>query len=463
MIISTSTQLTVNIDNLPDNYQWGRLRLISRFRPFAKSWKLANTNFNTATNLVIMSSGINFDHIEFQNVYKKTNLFTLAKFKKSYLDDVGDGTAIASYAAGSNIGINQYVNLMNCKISSATYQPTPADISNALDAIYKAFKKDSNTPMVVNIGWTIPKNTDVEQKIQTMIDAGIGFVCAAGDSGIDISTLTPAGMKDVITVAASDLDDVSAGFNNFSFPDAAFSTNFGENIDIFSPGVDCIGADFTATNLYSNFNGTSISAGYVSGCLATIMSLIPNIKYNDARNILIDYATAGALLLDLDQFSYSQNLIPYNISSMNAMTLNSSTFYLGYLTANSPCITGDINMMMNVARYSTVTNEIFNYGIIPNDSSTTSILDGCVEVKSNGEFLINNPEISWNPNDSIKLFEFQISATSTSNSITFVSPNLIFFATNPDNVDNMISDLSSALEKADAQSFFATVAPLALK
>jgi Subtilase family len=461
MIISNSTIFTH--DNFSENYQWGRLRLISRNRPFAKSWQVADTNFTTPVNLVIMDSGINFNHIEFDNVYKKTNLFTLSQFKKNYNDDIGSGTAIASYAVGKNLGIHQYVNLINCKVMSANYQPTVLNLSRALDAIYRAFQKDSSTPMIVTIGWTIPKNLTIEKKIQTMIDAGIGFVCAAGDAGVDVNIITPAGMKDVITVAASDSDDVSAGFNNFSSVNTDFTTNFGNGVNLFAPGVDCLGANFDNINSYTNNSGTAVSAGYTSGCLASIMSLFPNKSYKEAKDILLEYATTGAMLLDLDQFEYQQNLIAYNIFSVNSMSLTSSTFYLGYVDVNTPIITGDINMMMNVARYSSVTNELFKYELVTNDDSIKKILDKSISLSANGEFSIVNPDIKWKTGESVKLFEFQIAAISQSKSITFVSPSLIFFATNPNNSKNIMSDLSSALEKADAQSFFATVAPLALK
>lgn len=460
---ATSTQFLVNnFTDFPEDYQWGRLRLISRNRPFAQSWSLADVNVTTVTNMVIMDTGINFNHTELRGIFTSTNLYSIPEANGNFDDDVNHGTKIASIIAGSNIGLQPYINLINCKIMTADHLPNPLDISNALDAVYNYFIQNLGNPMIVNMSWTFPKNNYLNHKIQNMMDAGIGIVCAAGNYGMDVSLLTPAGIEDVITVAASDSDDVSAGFNNFSSSDLSLITNYGSNVDIFAPGVDIVVAN-SNNDSYEYVSGTSISSAYISGCMVEIMSLIPNTYYLDAKRILIEYATTGALLLDLDQFNYSQNLLPFFMASTNAISVTSSTYYLGYLTTNRPTITGNINMMMNVSRYSTVTNQTFNYSVISNTTSTQTILENCIIINSNGNFEVSQPSINWSSDESIKLFEFQIYASAVSGTITFNSPNLIFFATNPDVTTSITTDLSSALENVNAQSFFATVAPLALK
>ena len=57
------------------------------------------------------------------------------------------------------------------------------------------------------------------------------------------------------------------------------------------------------------------------------------------------------------------------------------------------------------------------------------------------------------------MINFKIHAVSNTGSIKFKSPNLLFFATNPDVVESLTGDISTALENIDSQSFFATWAP----
>jgi hypothetical protein len=276
---------------------------------------------------------------------------------------------------------------------------------------------------------------------------------------MDVSLLTPAGMTDVITVAASDQDDVGAGFNNFSLADMEITTNYGLNVDIFAPGVDCIGADYRASNSYFSYSGTSISAGYISGCLAAILAIVPGTYYADAKTILIDYSTKGSLLLELDQFTFTQNQLAYLISAESSLSYDSSSYYLGYIGTDNTQIIGNINQLVNVSRYSQTTEEIFTYSVACNDSTMLSALENCLILTNEGDFTITAPSLTWEPDEKIKLIEFKISATSASSSITFTSPDLIFFATNPDVVDSLTGDITTALENIDSQSFFATWNP----
>ena len=454
----------INVDSiteLPSDYQWGRLRLISRNRPFATSWNLAQTNFSKKPNLVIVDSGINFDHSEFQGLDTE-DFFALSRFDGDFRDQAGHGTAIASFACGSSIGVHNHLKLLNCKVFDAEYRPHVLDLVQALDAAYDKFVADPSVPMIVNLSWVITKNNYLEAKIQNMIDAGIGIVCAAGNSGVDTSLLTPAGMTDVITVGASDQDDVGAGFNNFSVADQAITTNYGLNVDIFAPGVDCIGADYRADNSYMKISGTSISAGYVSGCVSAILALVPGTYYADAKRILIDYSTKGSLLLDLDKFTFQQNQLAYLISGESTLATESSAFYLGYVGNEVPSIIGNINQLVSVGRYNNATNEDFTFSVVSGDPAMKDLLDACISLSADGDFTITNPTMTWNPDEKLKLIEFKIIATTTTSSITFSSPSLIFFASNPAVATSLTGDVTTALENIDSQSFFAVWQPTAV-
>jgi hypothetical protein len=447
-----------SVTDLPADYQWGRLRLISRTRPFVTTWNLAETTYSKKPNLVIIDSGINFSHTEFQGLDTE-DLYALDHFNGDFSDDAGHGTGVASYACGTNIGVHRHLTLLNCKIFSAAYKPNALDLSKALDAVYDRFVADPTIPMVVNMSWVVNKNHYLEAKIQNMIDAGISVVTGAGNSGMDVSLLTPAGMNSVITVGASDQDDVSAGFNNFSIADMDIITNYGLNVDIFAPGVDCIGADYRADDSYFKYSGTSVSAGYISGCVAAILALVPNTYYSDARRILFDYSTKGSLLLDLDKFTFTQNQLAFLITGDSTMSISSDAFYLGYIGEGSTEIVGNINQVVNVSRYHNTTNESFTYSIISKDSAMSSILDNCVSLTNEGDFTVTAPSIIWEQDEKLKLIEFKISAISESSSITFTSPYLIFFATNPSLEVSVNGDITTALESIDSQSFFATWFP----
>ena len=280
---STST------DNLPQDYDWARLRMTSRTRPLKTEFTLAQTNFIQKPNVVVIDSGINFSHNEFQGL-ETENLFALPKFNGDFSDNAGHGTVVASAVCGNRVGVHRHLKLINVKIIDTDKKPNALEIGQALDACYQKYLSDTSIPMIVNCSWTVAKNTYLEDKFKDLLSAGIAVVAAAGNSGADTQYLTPAGIKNVLTVAASDQDDIGAGFNNFSQADLEITSNMGEHIDMFAPGVDVWLASYKEPNKYIKVSGSSAAAGYVTGCMAATAALF-NVYRRDAFRITKEYAT----------------------------------------------------------------------------------------------------------------------------------------------------------------------------
>ena len=86
-------------------------------------------------------------------------------------------------------------------------------------------------------------------------------------------------------------------------------------------------------------------------------------------------------------------------------------------------------------------------------------LNECMSLTSEGDFTVTAPSLVWEQDEKLKLIEFKVYATTESSSITFTSPNLIFFATNPSVEVSLTGDITTALENINSQSFFATWYP----
>jgi hypothetical protein len=314
---------------------------------------------------------------------------------------------------------------------------------------------DTSVPMILNMSWSIAKSSYLESKITDLLSAGIVIVCSAGNTGISVDLLTPANMTDVITVAASDADDVSAGFNNFSEADYAINSNYGLKVDIFAPGVDCVGAHYSGTSTYCSYSGTSISAGYVSGCMAAILALVPGTYRESAMKALMDSSTKGVLLLDIDRYQFNQNNLAYLITGEMAPGIDEvDAYYLGHFSTSTTTIIGNANQVMNVSRYTTDTGEEFNYEVVWTTPAMEEQAASCITIINDGSFTITNPSLTWLDGERIRFLEFKVKAQSLSASIKFYSANLIFFAYNPAIEGSVDEDVLTSLDAITTQNFF---------
>ena len=282
-------------------------------------WKTAvilEPEFNSATTtfekrgsrgtVYVVDSGIYAGHPDLANTAIE-NLFT---FTSDYVDSTGHGTAIASIVAGAERGIT-VGKVKVVKIFDGATATMLSDIVNAIDAIHSDILANTDRASIVNLSWAIPKNDYVEQKLQTLIDAGALLVAAAGNNGVPIENVTPASMASAITVGSFTHDFVPADFSNYTsaVSNTDGQTNYGA-LDGWAPGVD-IGVA-TLDGSFGNAAGTSMSAAILSASLVYNSDMIMSLN-----GAVIDYA--GILQYNSIKRTGLLNLTDKYASSVNAI------------------------------------------------------------------------------------------------------------------------------------------------
>jgi subtilisin family serine protease/subtilisin-like proprotein convertase family protein len=201
------------------------------------------------------------------------------------MDFVGHGTHVSGTvgAVGNNgvgtVGVNWNVSLMALKIGTDLGGPTNA---GAIAAINYA----------VAMGAAVSTHSYTVNPTQALQDAIINaqannhiIVAAAGNSAtnIDQAPSFPASypQDNIISVAATDQNDLLAGFSNYGVV----------SVDIGAPGVNIWSTTPRAGSLFYNPNydfsdGTSMATPMVAGAVALLRSVSPTSSYTTIINAL---------------------------------------------------------------------------------------------------------------------------------------------------------------------------------
>jgi subtilisin family serine protease len=440
--------------------QWPRIRIASRYRPLLAQFSTHEITYQSVPELIVMDSGINFNHEEFNYPELQTeDFYTLPQLNGNFRDDIGHGTAVASMAVGKNLGVASNCKLVNVKmggmINGENYHANLLDLSLIMDALIDRINANPNVTRVINMSWGIARSAWLDSKVQALMDAGATVIAAAGNFGLDVADFTPMGIADVITVASIDKYDIPSGFNNIAPSDVGITSDLGEELDLFAPGENIMVADYSNTQNYMIMSGTSLAAPLVTGIAAEIASTFATmVPYTQLKKIILDTSTKHALLFEDDRFSENQNNLAYLVTSDPNSTYksNSMTSYLGVHEDNQPIIL-DLHSCLDTTSIEQIWDKSINFSI--------EFLDPQIEKDYSKFFSVNNttgivtisePTVVLPSNDKLKMIEFK--GVVTNSVIKMESNILFFFQTNSMYKDTMESDITLALTNTNSISFY---------
>jgi len=180
-------------------------------------------------------------------------------------------------------GVAWHVKLMPLKFLGGS--KGSGSTANAIKAIdYAIFQKNHGVNVrVINASWGGPGASQaLRDKIQEAGNNGIVFVCSAGNDSADNDGSTPdypaafaSSLSNVISVAAINSRDQLAGFSNYGHTGTT----------IAAPG-DSILSTFP-NNHYGELSGTSMASPHVTGVVALLLAIKPELKPEQVKQILI--------------------------------------------------------------------------------------------------------------------------------------------------------------------------------
>lgn len=238
---------------------------------FAGAQRLA-PNQGRGARVAVIDSGIDRAHPDFASA-KIDEFDAFAGEKKSAEDADRHGTGIAGIIAarGTVQGVAPAADVLSARVFRAKAgQASTATTQHILQGMTWSSERGAR---VLNMSFAGPRDNLVERHVNAVVARGVIPVAAAGNGGPDAAPAYPAAYDKVIAVTAID-----AGGQLYA------KANRGGYVAIAAPGVDVIVPGEGQSHEFQS--GTSYAAAHVSGIVALMLEVNPELTPEAARNLL---------------------------------------------------------------------------------------------------------------------------------------------------------------------------------
>jgi subtilisin family serine protease len=222
------------------------------------------------------------------------------------------GTAVAGAIAGSNLGVAPEAEIVDVKMVQC--ERLRGTIKAIVDGAHWAIDDHKARPGPAVANWSFIADTAsripaLDSAVAELRAAGIPVIVSAGNIDIDACHVSPANSQGTIVVGASGVSAEMSTNGAVQMVDRRSpGTAFGSCIDLYAPGDSVLlpSLDRQMAPITQLWNGTSMSAGYVSGAAALFLELHPGaapdqvaeeLKRNATLNVLRDTKTTFSRML----------------------------------------------------------------------------------------------------------------------------------------------------------------------
>lgn len=233
-------------------------------------------------NAYVIDSGVRATHQEFGA--RAANVHNTVWDGRT-TDCHGHGTHVASEVGGRTFGVAKdvtihAVRILNCNNSASTFE-----IISGMDWVAKNHKK----PAVANMSiQSANGNSDyfMDQAAKGLIDSGVILVLIAGNFNNNRCTTSPKDPRAIITAASDKNDSRNTGSN---------ASSYGSCVTLFAPGAVVTAAGIASDTSTAVKSGTSMAAPLVTGTIAKMLEVNPNLTMAQAKQAIVANATPGVL------------------------------------------------------------------------------------------------------------------------------------------------------------------------
>jgi subtilisin family serine protease len=254
-VASVAQDTRVTLEHTQKNPpSWGLDRIDQANLPLNKSYTWPESA-GAGVTVYVIDTGIRISHKDFGG--RASYGWDFVGDDRTAGDGNGHGTHVAGTIAGKQYGVAKNAKVVAVRVLDNSGGGSTADVIAGIDWVTRHAKK----PAVANVSLGGYRNTQLDAAVRNSVASGVTYTVAAGNDGLPAGLYSPAGVREAITVGATDKKDARASWSNF-----------GSALDLFAPGVGITSASYASDTGRATFSGTSMASPHVAGVAALYLA-----------------------------------------------------------------------------------------------------------------------------------------------------------------------------------------------
>ena len=184
----------------------------------------------------------------------------------------GHGTHVAGTIAGQNYGVAKSATVVAVRVLDCTGSGYSSSVIAGINWVIASHPGGAG---IINLSLGGTANSAIDQAVADATAAGLVVVVAAGNSGADACSYSPARAPSALTIGAIDQSNAKAAYSNY-----------GSCVDMWAPGSQITSAGINGAGSSATLSGTSMATPHVAGLAARLQQARPGMSAAQITSVL---------------------------------------------------------------------------------------------------------------------------------------------------------------------------------